>query len=610
MSSQTPVRTPSRTPSAARRASSLAVAAVSVSLLCGGLAAGPADAAVAGSAVGARSATLTSSGPVLTAQPTDAEVVQGQDAAFTADTSDTADTVQWQTSPDGTTGWTDVTDGSTRTYTFPAYDESNATYYRAVFTGADDATTATRAAKLTVDTAPVVQVEPEVAQDPTPVGHAITLTSTASGRPAPTQQWQVSRDGGVSFTALPGATHPTYTFTPTRADDGAIFQVIFTNVADRTESQWATVDVGDDPVHITRDPASTKVKAGTNAVFTVASTGDPAPDVQWQVHGRFDDAGEWNDVDGATRSSYTVVRPTLQEDGNQYRAVLTTSDDYVESAAGTLTVTGTAPGAPRAVASRQTGTGQVTLTWTAPTTSGDSPISSYDAGWSGGQFGNGESVAATRRSDVFSGLETGRYVFSVAAANLAGPGARTTAPAMLVVGSRPAFSPSSYALVAGQRLRLAGLAKPGSRVTVERALPGAGWKVLGRVTAARDGSYSLPVTAARTASYRTRMNGGTASYAQKVEVASRVTAGATRVATRTYSLHGSVAPAVANQLVTVYAARAGAPRTRIGTDRTDRHGAWSLRYRFPAAATYTVTAVSAATRATTAGTGTTSVAAH
>ncbi len=91
-------------------------------------------------------------------------------------------------------------------------------------------------------------------------------------------------------------------------------------------------------------------------------------------------------------------------------------------------------------------------------------------------------------------------------------------------------------------------------------------------------------------------------------MASRVTTTATRVSSGTYRLHGSVRPAAARQLVTVYAAPAGSPLARIGSDRTDRRGAWSLRHHFPRGGTWTVKVVSAATRATTAGTRTTSVA--
>ncbi len=362
----------------------------------------------------------------------------------------------------------------------------------------------------------------------------------------------------------------------------------------------------DTPPSVTTPPQSATVPAGTDATFTVQVTGDPTPSVQWQVLPTWDRSGEWTDLDDATGTSYTVTRPTLQDSGNQYRAVLSSDAGYEESAPATLTVTGTAPSEPQGVVARQTGTGEVTLSWSTPSSNGDSGISSYDAGWSGGEFGSGTTVAATARSAVFSGLETGRYVFSVAAANLAGPGERAFTTPVLVLGPRPALTPSASQLVSGQRLTLAGLAKPGARVTVERALPGRGWRVLGRVTASRAGSYSVPVVATRTASYRSRV-GSAASDALVVAVASRVTTTATRVATRTYRLHGSVRPAAARQLVAVYAGPAGSPLTRIGSDRTDRRGAWSLRHRFPSGGTWAVKVVSAATRATTAGTRTTSV---
>ncbi|WP_460816904.1 fibronectin type III domain-containing protein [Nocardioides korecus] len=360
----------------------------------------------------------------------------------------------------------------------------------------------------------------------------------------------------------------------------------------------------DTPISVTAGPSSTTTAAGTDATFTVEAHGDPAPDVQWMVKTPGDP--DFFDVDGATSSTLVVPAPTKALNGAQYLARLTTSSESIDTDPATLTVTGQEPGVPQHLVATQTGVGRVTLTWDDPVSHGDSALSTFETSWSGGQFGSGDSVPAGTRTETFTGLGTGRYTFGVAAANLAGPGPRATTQPQLVLGAAPALQPSSGQLVYGQRLGFTGLAKPGSRVAVERALPGGPFRTLATVTASSTGSFRVPAsTPTSSASYRARTVGGQPGDAGIVSVASRVTAAATRVGTRTYRLHGSIAPARANQLVTVSAVKGSGSSRRIGTARTDRSGSWNLRYRFPSTGTWTVTAVSAATRALEAGRGST-----
>jgi len=68
--------------------------------------------------------------------------------------------------------------------------------YQAVFTNAVSSVTTT-AATLTVVYAPAVTTNPTSAT--VDVGGSVIFTAAASGRPAPTVQWQVSIDGGASF---------------------------------------------------------------------------------------------------------------------------------------------------------------------------------------------------------------------------------------------------------------------------------------------------------------------------------------------------------------------------------------------------------------------------
>ncbi|NKY38866.1 endoglucanase [Cellulomonas septica] len=90
---------------------------------------------------------------------------------------------------------------------------------------------------------------------------------------------------------------------------------------------------------ITQQPVDATVRVGTDATFTSAASGVPAPTVQWQVKGA---RGGWKDVKGATSATLTV-RATGSTDGNRYRAVFTNASGTVESAAARLTVQRGAP---------------------------------------------------------------------------------------------------------------------------------------------------------------------------------------------------------------------------------------------------------------------------
>jgi hypothetical protein len=60
-------------------------------------------------------------------------------------------------------------------------------------------------------------------------GEWFTFMAAASGNPSPDVQWQISTDGGMSFVDIAGATSTTYAAQATLADDGSLYQAVFTN---------------------------------------------------------------------------------------------------------------------------------------------------------------------------------------------------------------------------------------------------------------------------------------------------------------------------------------------------------------------------------------------
>jgi hypothetical protein len=94
---------------------------------------------------------------------------------------------------------------------------------------------------LALDTLPVVGTEPSNASVIT--GQSVTFTAAATGTPVPTVQWQVSTNGGTSFTNIFNATNDSYTFTTSLSQSGNEYQAVFTNPVGSVATWVATLTV-------------------------------------------------------------------------------------------------------------------------------------------------------------------------------------------------------------------------------------------------------------------------------------------------------------------------------------------------------------------------------
>jgi hypothetical protein len=116
--------------------------------------------------------------------------------------------------------------------------------YRAVFEG-EHVEAPSRVARLTVNVPPAVATQP-VDQTLT-AGETATFTAAASGRPTPTTQWQVSTNGGVTFTndaTDSGNTTGRLTVAGTStAENGYRFRAVFKNTAGSRASSAAILTV-------------------------------------------------------------------------------------------------------------------------------------------------------------------------------------------------------------------------------------------------------------------------------------------------------------------------------------------------------------------------------
>jgi hypothetical protein len=201
-------------------------------------------------------------------------------------------------------------------------------------TGGIGATPVQIAVTLNVNTAPVVTLNPANVTVTAPA--AATFTAAASGVPTPNVQWQVSTDGGLTFSNLVGQNSTTLTINPTTAAmNGNKYRAVFSNIAGSATTTAATLTVQFPPV-VTVNPLSQTVTAPAAATFTAAATGNPTPAVQWQVS--TDGGVTFNNIPGANSTTLVVTPTSVAMNGNQYQAVFANVAGTATSTAAVLTV--------------------------------------------------------------------------------------------------------------------------------------------------------------------------------------------------------------------------------------------------------------------------------
>jgi hypothetical protein len=95
--------------------------------------------------------------------------------------------------------------------------------------------------RLTTSTLPVVNVQPM--NTGAVVDQRVAFTAGASGVPTPTVQWQVSANGGSTWSAISGANSTTLSFIASRAANGHRYRAAFTNAAGTVTTRAATLTV-------------------------------------------------------------------------------------------------------------------------------------------------------------------------------------------------------------------------------------------------------------------------------------------------------------------------------------------------------------------------------
>lgn len=157
-------------------------------------------------------ATLTvNSLPTISANPQNATICVGSGNTFSVTASGTGLTYQWQASTIAVPAFTNIPAATAATFSVSgATAGMNGNQYRCVVSGTCSASTATsNAATLTVITPVIVATQPTAVE----LCSGANATFTVAGTSTQTinYQWEISTNGGTTWTAITGANAATYT---------------------------------------------------------------------------------------------------------------------------------------------------------------------------------------------------------------------------------------------------------------------------------------------------------------------------------------------------------------------------------------------------------------
>jgi Sortilin, neurotensin receptor 3, len=284
--------------------------------------------------------TVVSSVTIIT-QPVNQTVCEGLATNFTAAGSGSGLTYQWQLSTNGGTSWFNISSATNAIYnTGVTTFTMNGYQYRCIISnGVCAIPGATNAAVLTINTLPAINANPQ--NTTLCVGADNTFSVSASGTTI-TYQWQLSTDGGSTYTNIGSANSSTYSITAaTLSMNNNRYRCIVSGACTPAAVSTPAVLTVIAPVTINTHPLNIELCSGSNTVFTVIGNSTTAIIYQWQLS--TDGGSIWNNVNNANNASLTLNTVTAIMNGNRYRCLLsnTTCTAPAISNAAILTVRAT-----------------------------------------------------------------------------------------------------------------------------------------------------------------------------------------------------------------------------------------------------------------------------
>ncbi len=281
-------------------------------------------------------ATLTvTTPPTIVSEPVSQTICAGGNVTFNAQTSGTVQSYQWQVSEDGGTTFTNIQGANSTTLNLTNVTSSmNNQLFHLNILGCGTTPIVTSNVVLTVNSTATIVSQPSNAN--ICLGNNASFNAIVSGTNL-TYQWQMSTDGGVSFTDISGETNATLSINNvTNAMNNYQYHVIVnsTTCPSAITSTNAVLTINNGP-SINAQPTSSAVCVGKNVTIS-ASSNDPNITYQWQVS--TDGGTVFNNISGETNSSIVLNNLTFSMNNNKYRVVITNVCTSVNSNVATITV--------------------------------------------------------------------------------------------------------------------------------------------------------------------------------------------------------------------------------------------------------------------------------
>jgi hypothetical protein len=263
--------------------------------------------------------------PVITGQPSTYSGSSGGNVPLTVTNTGVAPlTYQWRRSGTNITDTGNYTGTTTSNMTINSSQVADSGDYTVIITNTYGSVTSAIATVTISGGDPIAPVitGPTPSTQTVVQGSDITFTTSVSGFPTPTIQWQkngvdVAGSNATAFTVT-SAQYPA---------DQATYSIIASNSAGLTTNSVAlTVYVT--PV-ITTQPTNLTVVAGSSATFTVNATGVPTPKYQWRKNGTA--------IVNETNNTY-LIASTVASDIATYSVVVSNNASAITSTNATLTV--------------------------------------------------------------------------------------------------------------------------------------------------------------------------------------------------------------------------------------------------------------------------------
>ncbi|MBP6022608.1 hypothetical protein [Ferruginibacter sp.] len=296
--------------------------------------------------------------PTVTTQPANTSICAGNNVSFSVGAVGAGLTYQWQLSTDGGVTFNNIGGATAVTYSFVALLAQNNNQYRCVVSGTCTPAATSAAAILSVGTTLIINSQPAAAI--VCAGANTAYSVNVSG--TVTYQWQVSTDGGITYTNITNggiysnATTATLTLTgvPATANNN-LYRCAVSGSCPTINSNSAILTVNTSPSFTTQPAASSTICAAQNTSFTVAAVGT-AVTYQWQVStnggvtfANLTNGGVYNNV---TTTTLSITGATAAMNTYKYRCIANgTCAPYDSSSIATLTVH-----TPVAVSTNPTGT--------------------------------------------------------------------------------------------------------------------------------------------------------------------------------------------------------------------------------------------------------------